>query len=49
MIIVYVWIAICVGFVLGAVWAGLHQNGEASEKLDCRPETCQWVRPTLDQ
>jgi hypothetical protein len=37
--ILYIWIAICVGFVLGSAWTGLHSKGGASDRLNARPET----------
>jgi len=48
MIIICIWIAICVGFVLGAAWAGSHRNEVASDRLFHRSDSHQWVRPALD-
>lgn len=48
MIIIYLWIALCIGFLAGAVWTGMFRKEAASERYNPSP-SAQWVRPTVHE
>ena len=47
--LIITWIALSVGFVLGAAWCGLGKKNEAVDRLFGRRKACQLSRPKACQ
>lgn len=47
--VIITWLALSVGFVLGAAWCGLSKKNKAVDRLFRKPEKIHlWGRPALD-